>query len=136
MKRAVLLAFALGACAQTYTPVVDLKGVDKTSYETDLAECRRYAEQVEPSSAAVATAILVTAAFAALGAIAAAVDDDTSVPEGAGVFAALGGALGGAGVAGAAAETGNKQTQAIQTCLEGRGYKVLARTDPQAGDRA
>ncbi len=92
MKRAILVAFLLSSCAQTYTPVVDLKGVDKIPYEADLAECRQYGEEVKPTNDPVVTAILLIAAFAALGAIVGAVDDDSSVAEDAGLFAALGGA--------------------------------------------
>ena len=125
MKRAILVAFLLSSCAQTYTPVVDLKGVDKIRYEADLAECSQYGEEVKPTNDPVLTAILLIASFAALGAITGAVNDDSSVAEDAGLLAALGGGLGAAGVAGAEAEVANKQAQVIRNCLEGRGYKVL-----------
>ena len=126
MKRTVLLAFALGACAQTYAPIIDLKGVDNLHYETDLAECRQFADELGPPTDAVVNAILVTAALAAMGAIAGAADDNSSVAEGAGVLAAFGAGLGVLGIAGAESEHGKKQANVVRKCLENRGYKVLA----------
>lgn len=136
MKRAVLFAFLVSACASTYTPVVDLKDVDTSRYQTDLAECREYGEEVTPTDDPVVTALLLTAALAALGAIAGAADNDVSVAEGAGALGAFGAGLGALGVAGAAAGGNTKQARIIQNCLEGRGYKVLARADAGARERS
>src|SRR5690606_39285529 len=45
----VVVALALAACARSYEPIVDMKGVDQARYQQDLAECRAYAEQVSPA---------------------------------------------------------------------------------------
>src|SRR5690242_20116685 len=48
----VLLAALLAGCAQSYQPIVDMKGVDEAQYQLDLSECRAYAEEVSPTSQA------------------------------------------------------------------------------------
>ncbi|MGH6952643.1 MAG: hypothetical protein ACREGL_00555 [Alphaproteobacteria bacterium] len=117
---ALAAAVTLAACAQTYHPIVDMKDVDQGKYQTDLADCRQYAEQVSPAEDALAGtligAVIGTAMFAALGAV------TGDAGTGAAVGAALGGTTGAAAGAGGGIE---RQIQVIKTCLGGRGYKVL-----------
>ncbi len=63
----------LTACAGSYQPVVDMKGVSPDQYQRDLAECRGYADQVDAAGAGAKDTLLGAglgaAAGAALGAI-------------------------------------------------------------------
>jgi hypothetical protein len=115
-----IIVLTLAACAQTYEPVVDLKGVDQNKYQADLAECRAYAEKVSPVGEAATGAVLGAALGAGIGAIAGAAGGDVST--GAGYGAAIGGT---AGLAGGGAHGVSGQIEVINNCLRGRGYKVL-----------
>jgi len=117
-----VLAVGLAACAQSYQPIVDQRGVDPTRYSRDLAECRQYAEQVNPAGEAVAGAVLGAALGAALGAITGSFDSGLSTGTGAAAGAAYGGTL---GVASAGANGIEGQIDVIRNCLRGRGYNVL-----------
>ena len=123
LQRTPLLVTALSfvaACAQTYQPIVDMKGVDQALYAQDLAECRIYAEQVSPAGQAVAGALVGAAAGAAIGAA-------TGAAVGqAGYGASVGAASGGSyGTFAGAAHGVTAQITIIRNCLFGRGYKVL-----------
>ena len=117
---ALAAAGTLAACAQTYHPIVDMKDVDQGKYQTDLADCRQYAEQVSPAEDALAGtligALVGTAVFAALGAA------GGDAGTGAAVGAALGGTTGAAAGVGGGIE---RQIQVIKSCLSGHGYRVL-----------
>jgi hypothetical protein len=113
-------ALALASCAGSYRPVVDMQGVDGARYEQDLAECRRYAEQVSPGGEAAAGGGVMALFGAALGALFGAFGGNAGT--GAGLGAAAGGVTGTAsGAAGGVA----RQHQIIDRCLAGRGYHVL-----------
>ncbi len=114
-----LCGLAVG-CAHAYQPVVDMKGVDPYRYEQDLAECRRYAEQVSPLQDAGLSALIGAAGGAALGAASGAAFG--SPATGAAAGAALGG-VGGAGYGGLSGA--DRQKSIINNCLHGRGYRVL-----------
>lgn len=121
-KLATALGLVLAGCAQSYQPVVDMKGVDTAKYQQDLYECRQYAEQVSPVERAAGGALLGAAGGAALGAITGGLASGVSAGSGAALGAATGGAVG-AGVGGV---TGiEQQKQIIDNCLRGRGYNVL-----------
>ena len=131
MKRARMLSKAasaalgiavLGACAQTYQPIVDTKGVDQTKYQQDLAECRQYAEQVNPAGEALAGALLGAGLGAALGAITGSFGNAVAVGTAAAAGAAYGGTV---GVASGAGRGVQGQIAVIDNCLRGRGYSVL-----------
>ncbi len=115
-------ALLVAACAQTYQPIVDTKGVDNAKYQQDLAECRAYAEQVNPVGEAVAGALLGAALGAALGAVTGSFDPGFSAGGGAAAGAAIGGT---AGTAAGAAGGVEGQIAVIDNCLRGRGYTVL-----------
>jgi hypothetical protein len=115
-----LFGLALAACARSYEPIVDTQGVDPAQYEADLADCRAYAEQVDPAAEAGTGALIGGAIGAALGAIAGAFSGDAG--SGAAVGAAVGGA--GGGISGGAEGVAG-QRQVIRNCMSGRGYTVL-----------
>jgi hypothetical protein len=100
----------------SYTPLVDMQGVDQSRYYNDLAQCRQYAASIdvnrEAGNAAVGGAIF-----------------------GAAIMAALGGNSRQVGQVGSASALGamNRQTGRAMTrqemvmgnCLASRGYRVL-----------
>ena len=117
------LAFSLAVlagCAQSYEPIVDMKGVDQARYRQDLAECRTYAEKVSPAGEAATGGVIGAGIGAALGAIVGAFGG------GAGTGAAVGAGVGGAGGAASGGLRGVEgQKQVINNCLRHRGYAVL-----------
>jgi len=118
--RLAVAALFLGACAQSYQPIVDRQGVDPAQYQADLAECRTYAEQVNPVGEAVAGAFLGALLGAAVGAATGAVVGQPKLGATYGAAAA-----GTAGTAAGAAGGIEGQIRVIRTCLAGRGYRVL-----------
>lgn len=119
---AIAAAMTLGACAQSYDPVVDTGGVDNAQYQQDLYECRQYAEQVSPVQEAGEGALIGAAGGAALGAVVGALTGGVSAGEGAAWGAGVGGT---AGVIHGASGGVADQKQIIDNCLRGRGYNVL-----------
>jgi len=117
---ALLAALAMGAAGCSSGPIVDMKGVDRAQYESDLAECERYADQVSVAQNAGGGALFGGAAGAAIGAAIGAV---TGSP---GTGAAVGAAGGGtSGLFGGTARGVSKEQQVVRNCLKGRGYRVL-----------
>jgi outer membrane lipoprotein SlyB len=116
-----LLALVLASCASYRgTPgdsgvIVDTKGVDMSSYQTDLAECEALAEQV-PVVERAATGAAVGAVVG--GAIGAVVGDGRGAERGAGA-GAVSGTVDGANSGLTEAE------QVLKRCMQGRGYRVL-----------
>jgi hypothetical protein len=45
--RSLILVFVLGGCSDSYSPIVDMKGVVASRYERDLSECRGYGDLVD-----------------------------------------------------------------------------------------
>ena len=120
MQRALALIFIVVLVGCAYQPVVDMKGVDSAKYETDLAECRAYADQQSPAAEAVGGAVAGAVAGAILGAVVGALVGDP------GGGAALGAATGGTSAAMAGGAGGIEgQMQIIRNCMSGRGYSVL-----------
>ena len=107
----VVLVLFLTACAgSTYRPLVDRPNAD---YESDLADCQRYAEgEAGAAGGAVAGALF----GALLGAI---VGHKTGVQ---GDFI-RGGMIGGA--TGGAMRGNADQAEVIKNCMRGRGHSVL-----------
>ena len=111
---AILIATMFAGCA-THVPVIDTKGVNMNSYNTDLTECQQFATQVDPASTAAGGAAMGAIFGALLGAA-------IGGRAGAGFGAKIGAVDGaGAGVAGGA----SKQIGIVNNCMIGRGYKVL-----------
>lgn len=110
-----LAAVYLSGCAAAanYRPVIDTQGVDSVAYERDLAECQRYAQQVDPAGRAVAGAVAGALVAGLLGA-ALGVRDPSLYRFG----AVVGGVQGaGQGVL--------SQIDITRNCLVGRNYRVL-----------
>lgn len=100
----------------TYTPFVDLHGVDQARYQSDLAGCRSYAQQIDAGAEAMKGMIGGIIVGALIGA---AIGGNSRSAQ----YGATAG--GGAGVGGAAGKAINKQETVISNCLAGRGYRVL-----------
>jgi outer membrane lipoprotein SlyB len=112
-----LLASSLSGCAASpsFRPVVDMRDVHPILYETDLRECKAYAEQIDPVRSA-AAGVVVGAVFGAV--LGAAIGGRGFAGYGARVGGAEGFGIGaGQGVAG--------QFVIVKNCLAGRGYRVL-----------
>ena len=122
---ALIIALAVAGCAagSNYQPTVDwrhpqFKGM--AVYQRDLADCRRYAEQISPVEGAAAGGLLGGLLGAVIGAATGAVVGDP------GFGAAFGAAAGGsAGVVAGASAGVVEQVHVIRTCLRGRGHPVL-----------
>lgn len=109
----------LSSCT-TYSPIVDTKGIDKAQYDTDLEECRAYADQVDATNEGVTNGAIGAVGGAAVGAILGALGGD------AGAGAAMGTAVGGLGGGGiGASKAVDRQKTIINNCLKGRGYRIL-----------
>jgi len=95
--------------------IVDTKGVDPYQYQTDLAECEAYADQVRVGEKAVTGA----AAGAVVGGlVGAAVGDSDTAKRSAGAGAVVGGAKG-------TYHGVDERQQVVRNCLRNRGYSVL-----------
>jgi len=101
------------ACSSHPEPIVDTKGVDMTQYQTDLAECQSYAEQIDPATGVAKGAAGGAATGGAIGAI-----SGGDFGKGAGIGAVL-------GVAKSGVRASDDKEGVVKTCLRGRGYKVL-----------
>ena len=115
-------ALALSGCATgptgaDYRPMVDTRGASAANYESDLAECQRYAAQ----RTGAAGGALVGAVFGALLGVALLAAGGGRGGWGNEVAAV--GAISG-GLQGAAAGEGT-QRDIIRRCLAGRGHSVL-----------
>ena len=108
---AVLLTSCAGAEVR---PIVDMKGVNETRYEKDLAECQGYAKEAPGMGS---TAAKAAGAGIVVGGLLGLVTGSNTL-QSAGTGAVIGGAGG--------AYTANESQEAVvKKCLVGRGYKVL-----------
>ncbi len=118
MKKPMLamgVLVALTACTTTDEIIIDTKGVNMTSYEDDLNECRSYAEGVQTQQKATRSAASGAVIGGAVGAIFGGAD---GAARGAGAGAVTGGAKG--------VNQGERdKVQVVKRCLSGRGYRVL-----------
>jgi len=95
--------------------IIDQAGVDISSYNSDLYECRQYAGQISVGEDALSGAI----AGAIVGALIGAAIDNSDTAKRTGGYGAI---VGGAEAGGEAVQT---QETVVKKCLTGRGYKVL-----------
>lgn len=107
-----LVLAGLTGCAAHPEPIVDTKGVDMSAYETDLAECSVYADQIQTEKGVAKGAAGGAVVGAATGAI------SGNPAEGAGY-----GSIWGATRSGLDADEAKQMV--VKRCLRGRGYKVL-----------
>jgi hypothetical protein len=122
MKHAYLIALlVVSGCARApVEPVIDMKGVDTAQYQSDLTECRGYAEQVDAVGNTAEDTAIGAIGGAAFGAIIGAV---FHVPA---AGAALGAAAGGFGAgSGGLSASMQRKNIIMDRCLMNRGYKIL-----------
>lgn len=110
--------FLLSACAETYTPVVDMKGVDGQKYQQDLYECRQYASQID-----IVGSVSADSALAAAGGVATN-ESLGKLSNNPGTSASLGTDQNGFSHSNGA-QNGPRQITIINNCLMGRGYRIL-----------
>jgi len=111
----ISILMSTAACTTTDEIIIDTRGVNMASYETDLAECRAYTEQVavgEKAAKGAASGAIVG------GGIGAVVGNSSDVARGAGVGAITGGAKG-------VSQGEQDKVRVVKNCLRGRGYRVL-----------
>lgn len=114
------LALTLTACKATddllgNQPIVDMQGVNVIAYESDLSDCRVYADEVQVGRQTAVGTVAGAAVGSVFGAI---IGDSGTAQRGAGVGAVTGGMRGvGNGL--------SEREQVIRRCLMGRGYRVL-----------
>lgn len=109
----------------SYTPVVDMQGLDMGRYDADLAACRGYSNTTDPRTEAVAGVLMGALLGAAVGAT---VSSGTPWQRNVtGNTAAFGGTYGGMK---AANNSNMKQERIIANCMAGRGYRVLDASVP------
>lgn len=97
------------------TPIIDTQGVNMARYESDLTDCKGYADQVQVGRQ---TAVGAAAGAAVGGVFGAVIGDSDTAQRGAGVGAIGGGAR-------AAGRGLQERERVIKRCLIGRGYRVL-----------
>jgi hypothetical protein len=119
LASALLAAVTVG-CASRYEPIVDSRDLDQVQYQTDLTDCREYADRVDVGSGAAGGGLIGAGVGAAIGAAVGAI---TGSP---GRGAAIGAAGGGtSGAASGGLSSAEKKRRVIRNCLSGRGYRVL-----------
>jgi len=116
----IALVAMLAACADSYTPVVDMDGVNADKFQRDMAKCRSYANQVDAAGNGATDAVIGAGVGAAAGAALGALSGN------AGGGALAGTAVGGLGGGGAGtAHSMARQKTIIDNCLKKRGYTIL-----------
>ncbi len=113
----LVVAVTVGCAGANVRPLVDMKGVNEATYESDLKDCQNYAQQ---QSGMASTAAKGAGAGAVVGGLLGLVTggNGSGIAQAAGAGAVIGGAGG--------AFSGNQAQEAVvKRCLSGRGYKVL-----------
>jgi len=111
----ILATLAAAGCAGNTKPIIDMQGVDRETFEQDLAECETYADEVQTGKSVAKGAGLGAAVGAATGAIG---GDSGDVAEG----AAYGGLWGGTR---SGLDADREKRLVLKRCMAGRGYRVL-----------
>lgn len=121
-----LALMALAACStpnapgqgvgKTYTPVIDMAGVDSGRYSQDLNACRQYASQVDDGKAMLTGAIGGALVGAMLANSFGLHGSNASGVANTGAFS---------GMSAAGGKAVNSQEQIMRNCMAGRGYRVL-----------
>jgi hypothetical protein len=102
----------LAGCSSHPGPIIDTKGVNMAHYESDLADCKGYSEQVRIEKGVAKGTVAGAAVGGATGAVVG------NAGDGAGVGAITGAAR--------SAQIGTREkSRVVKNCLRGRGYKVL-----------
>lgn len=108
----ILLA---GCRATDDRPIVDMQGVSVTQYNSDLAQCQAYADEVETGRQVARGAVGGAVVGGAVGAV---VGNSDTAQRTAGAGAVLGAARG-------TGEAMRERDRVLRNCLIGRGYRVL-----------
>ena len=111
----VLVAFLASCAATDDRPIVDMQGVSIAQYNSDLAECRSYADDVEAGRQVARGTVAGAVVGGAVGAV---VGNSDTAQRTAGAGAVVGAARSAGGVV-------REREQVIRNCLRGRGYRVL-----------
>lgn len=112
----IVLLSACQSAPRNWEPIVDRQGVDMNRYVADLAECRSYADGVDPAERAAVAAAGGAAVGGVVGVIAG--DNRESAARGAAIGAVAGGVRG-------ARQARQEINMIVRNCLVGRGYRVL-----------
>jgi hypothetical protein len=126
MRTRLLAAIVVGAassllsCASPESffgkdPIIDMTGVDPQDYQTDLAECRAYADQVQTGRQVVTGAATGAVVGGAVGAIGG--NSSTAART-----AGIGGVM---GTVNGTSSAISERRVVLRNCLLGRGYRVL-----------
>ena len=107
----------VGCAGADVRPLVDMKEVNQSAYESDLKDCQAYAQQQSGmGSTAAKGAVAGVVVGGLLGLVTG--GNSSGIAQAAGAGAVIGGAGG--------AYSGNQGQEAVvKRCLSGRGYKVL-----------
>ncbi|MGH6627631.1 MAG: hypothetical protein ACRECD_14020 [Burkholderiaceae bacterium] len=101
---------------QSYTPIVDMQGIDPIRYASDLDTCRKYSAQVDAGAASMNGALGGAIAMGLLSAMLGGSRNMNTQAATAGGFVGIG-AEGGRAI--------GKQERIIINCMAGRGYRTL-----------
>lgn len=110
---------------ESYTPVIDMQGLDSSRYQADLDSCRQYTRTINPVGEAIAGAIIGGLVGAAVGAsVGSGTRWQGGLTRNTAAYGASYGSLqaGGRGVV--------KQETIMANCMAGRGYRTLDATVP------
>jgi outer membrane lipoprotein SlyB len=108
-----MIVLSITGCAND--PIVDRRGLDQAKYQSDLAECRTYAQEVSTVEEAAEKAAIGAAVGGAIGAI---FGNSDIAGKAAGAGAVGGGTEG-------ALDAEERKERILFRCLKGRGYRVL-----------
>lgn len=109
----ILCLMSVWGCASRKQVIIDPSGVDMAQFDSDLAECKVVAEQVEQGAGKGAVVGAVVG-----GLIGAALGNSGTAQRAAGVGAVSGGASG-------AGRTQQEKNTVVKNCMRNRGYRVL-----------
>ena len=109
----VLAVTLITSCAND--PIIDKQGVDEKKYQSDLAQCQLYADQVDSPAEGAKQGAVGAAVGGALGAV---LGNRHSAAEGVGAGAIFGSTRG-------VTEAEQRKQRVLFNCMKGRGYKVL-----------
>jgi outer membrane lipoprotein SlyB len=112
----LLVLTACQSAPRNWEPIIDRQGVDMNRYVADLAECRSYADSIDPAERAAVAAAGGAAVGAVVGVVAG--DNRESAARGAAIGAVAGGVRG-------ARQARQEINMIVRNCLTGRGYRVL-----------
>ncbi len=107
-----LISIAVASCTAHPEPIIDTKGVDMVRYESDMADCEAYGDQIQIEKGVAKGA----AAGAAIGTATGAISGHAG--EGAGYGAIY-------GAADSARLNDREKQRVVKNCMRGRGYRVL-----------